>query len=58
MNTKTVRMDIYPSEDLRRAVDRWRIEQPDSPSRPEAARQLLEEMLILKGVIPKKGESA
>ena len=46
---KRIRLDIYPSEELRLALDRWRIEQPGGPTRAEAARWLLEEALITKG---------
>lgn len=42
---KTKRMDIYPSPDLQKAVDRWRARQPDIPSRAEAARRLIEKAL-------------
>jgi hypothetical protein len=44
-----IRLDIHPSEELRLALDRWRIEQPGGPSRAEAARRLVEEGLVAKG---------
>jgi hypothetical protein len=46
---KRIRLDIYPSEELRLALDRWRIEQPGGPTRSAAARWLIEEALINKG---------
>ena len=42
---KPIRLDILPSLALRRAIDRWRIEQPDAPTRAEAARRLIEAAL-------------
>jgi hypothetical protein len=42
MENKPVRLDIKPSVDLRKAIDRWRVEQPDAPARAEAARRLIE----------------
>jgi hypothetical protein len=47
--TPRTRLDFYPSPELRLALDRWRIEQDGSPSRAEAARQLIEEALIARG---------
>lgn len=47
--TSRLRLDLYPSEELRRALDRWRIEQPGAPSRAEAGRRLLEEVLTERG---------
>jgi hypothetical protein len=44
-----VRLDLYPSEELRDALDRWRFEQPGVPNRAAAARQLLHEILLEKG---------
>lgn len=52
MTEKPVRLDIMPSLDLRKAIDRWRIEQPDAPSRAEAARRLIE--IGLQAGQPKK----
>jgi hypothetical protein len=42
MEQKPVRLDIKPSLDLRKAIDRWRIEEPSAPSRAKAARMLIE----------------
>jgi hypothetical protein len=39
------RLEIYPDRELLLRLDRWRIEQPDAPSRAEAARRLLDEAL-------------
>jgi hypothetical protein len=47
--TPRTRLDFYPSPELRLALDRWRIEQDGSPSRAEAARQLIEEALVARG---------
>jgi hypothetical protein len=44
-----VRLDLYPSEELRNALDRWRFEQPGVPNRAAAARQLLHEILLERG---------
>lgn len=43
-----LRFDLYPSRELLRRLDRWRIEQPDAPARAEAARRLLDEALRAK----------
>jgi hypothetical protein len=45
---KRLRLDLYPDRDLILRLDRWRIEQPDAPSRAEAARRLLDEALAAK----------
>lgn len=49
---KPTRLDIYPSPELRKALDRWRLEQPDTPSRAEAGRVLLEKALRAEGFEP------
>jgi hypothetical protein len=49
---RPTRLDIYPSAELRKALDRWRLEQPDTPSRAEAGRQLLEKALRAEGFEP------
>jgi hypothetical protein len=48
-STPKIRLDIYPSAELRKAIDRWRIEQDNAPTRAEAVRQLLEETLTERG---------
>ena len=35
------RLEVYPSDELQSALDRWRFLQPGVPSRAEAARRLL-----------------
>jgi hypothetical protein len=42
------RLDIYPDRDFLLRVDRWRIEQPDAPTRAEAVRRLVDEALEAK----------
>lgn len=37
-----IRLEVYPSLDLRRAIDKWRVDQEPVPSRAEATRLLLE----------------
>jgi hypothetical protein len=44
-----LRLDVYPSLELRRAIDKWRLQQDDPPSRAEAARQLIEIGLAADG---------
>jgi hypothetical protein len=44
-----IRLDVYPSEEMRDALDRWRFEQPGVPNRAAAARRLLNEILVEKG---------
>lgn len=39
------RLDIYPTDDLLRALDRWRAAQPGLPPRAEAARRILTDRL-------------
>lgn len=51
MKKKPARLDIYPSDELVLALDRWRIEQPGRPSRPEMARRILEKDMIEKGMM-------
>lgn len=52
------RLDFYPSPALRKAIDRWRIEQVDGPSRPEAVRRIVERVLIEEGVLPPEAARA
>jgi hypothetical protein len=47
-----VRLDLYPDEAMRDALDRWRFQQPGVPNRAAAARQLLGEILVQKGFRP------
>jgi hypothetical protein len=47
---KKARIEIYPSDELRLAFDRWRVEQPPGGiSRAEAGRRLLEKALVAEG---------
>lgn len=48
MNPDKLRFEIYPDRELLLRLDRWRIEQPDAPTRAEAARRLLDEALETK----------
>jgi hypothetical protein len=50
-NTPKLSLNVYPSDELRHALDRWRIEQPDAPSRAEACRRLLEKTLMEQGLL-------
>ncbi len=43
------KLEIYPSPELRDALDRWRASQPGIPSRAAAARFLLEKALAERG---------
>ena len=43
------KLEIYPSPELRDALDRWRAAQPGIPSRAAAARFLLEKALAERG---------
>lgn len=45
------RYDIYPSDQLVKAIDNWRGQQINVPTRAEAARRLLEMALIAEGVV-------
>ena len=53
-------LDVYPPEDTLRAVDQWRREQDPIPSRAEAGRLLLDEILMTKGFLKRVavGEAA
>ena len=58
MKKKPARLDIYPSDELLLALNRWRIEQPGTPSRPEVARRILEEDMIAKGMMERPAPEA
>jgi hypothetical protein len=47
--TPRTRLDFYPSPELRKAIDRWRIEQDGEPTRAEAVRRIVEDWLTTKG---------
>lgn len=47
---KKRRLDVMPSDGLSRAVDVWRFQFDPVPSRAEAGRLLLEEILAAKGL--------
>jgi hypothetical protein len=48
-NPVKLSLNLYPSIELRHALDRWRIDQPDAPARAVAGRRQLEEALTGKG---------
>ena len=45
MPQKSQRFELRVSEDFLRAIDDWRRQQPDLPSRAEAIRRLVEKAL-------------
>ena len=52
--TPKTRLDFYPSPELRKAIDRWRIEQDGEPTRAEAVRFIVEDWLVAKGAFKPK----
>jgi hypothetical protein len=52
--TPKTRLDFYPSPELRKAIDRWRVEQDGGPSRAEAVRFIVEDWLVAKGAFKPK----
>lgn len=55
---KKIRLEVYPSERLLVALDRWRKAQPEPPTRAYAIRCLLAEILSHKLREPKERNHA
>lgn len=55
---KKIRLEVYPSERLLAALDRWRKAQPELPTRAYAIRYLLAEILSHKLREPKEHTNA